>query len=84
MNLTELKRVAMQPLPDQALIALSPATVLKLIEMVEKAVEIREEAGELVEALEKLKLYIAHNGDDWVQGIARDALAKYRAKVGTP
>jgi hypothetical protein len=31
---------------------------------------------ELLEALEELALYIAHNGDDWVQKKARAAIAK--------
>jgi len=30
---------------------------------------------QLLEALEKLSLYVAHNGDDWVQREARAAIA---------
>jgi hypothetical protein len=32
--------------------------------------------AELADALEKLSLYVAHNGDTWVQDKARAALAK--------
>jgi hypothetical protein len=32
--------------------------------------------AELVEALKELSLYVAHNGDTWVQDKARAALAK--------
>jgi hypothetical protein len=31
--------------------------------------------AQLLEALEKLSLYVAHNGDDWVQREARAAIA---------
>jgi hypothetical protein len=32
--------------------------------------------AELVEALKRLSLYVAYNGDDWVQREAKAALAK--------
>jgi hypothetical protein len=37
--------------------------------------------AELVEALKELSLYVAHNGDTWVQDKARAALAKARGKT---
>jgi hypothetical protein len=35
----------------------------------------------LVEALEKLSLYVSHNGDTWVKERATEALKKYRGEI---
>ena len=35
----------------------------------------------LVEALEKLSLYVSHNGDTWVKERATKALKNYRGKI---
>jgi hypothetical protein len=37
---------------------------------------LHEVNAELVEALKRLSLYVAYNGDDWVQREAKAALAK--------
>jgi hypothetical protein len=54
-------------------------TVLKTLnEKYENEVE-RSEV--LVEALEKLSLYVSYNGDTWVKELATEALKKYRCEV---
>ena len=37
---------------------------------------LHEVNAELVEALKRLSLYVAHNGDDWVQREAKSAITK--------
>jgi hypothetical protein len=42
---------------------------------------LQEKSEILVEALEKLSLYVSHNGDTWVKERATEALKKYRGEA---
>ncbi len=54
-------------------------TVLKALN--EKYENEFEKSKILVEALEKLSLYVSYNGDTWVKDRATEALKKYRGEI---
>jgi hypothetical protein len=56
----------------------SPLDPVSLYDKLEKE---REKSEILVEALEKLSLYVSHNGDTWVKDRATEALKKYRGEI---
>jgi hypothetical protein len=56
----------------------SPLDPVSLYDKLEKE---RERSEVLVEALEKLSLYVPHNGDTWVKELATKALKKYRGEA---
>ena len=56
----------------------NPLDALSLYDKLEKE---REKSEILVEALEKLSLYVSHNGDTWVKERATEALKKYRGEA---
>lgn len=56
----------------------SPLDSVSLYDKLEKE---RDRSEVLVEALEKLSLYVSHNGDTWVKELATEALKKYRCEV---
>jgi hypothetical protein len=55
----------------------SPLDSVSLYDKLEKE---RDRSEVLVEALEKLSLYVSHNGDTWVKERATEALKKYRGE----
>jgi len=55
----------------------SPLDPVSLYDKLERE---RERSEILVEALEKLSLYVSHNGDTWVKERATEALKKYRGE----
>jgi uncharacterized protein YukE len=52
-----------------------------LEKMNDKLEQERDRSEVLVEALEKLSLYVSHNGDTWVKERATEALKKYRGEA---
>jgi hypothetical protein len=56
----------------------SPLDPVSLYDKLEKE---REKSEILVEALEKLSLYVSYNGDTWVKERATEALKKYRGEA---
>jgi hypothetical protein len=56
----------------------SPLDPVSLYDKLEKE---REKSEILVEALEKLSLYVSYNGDTWVKDWATEALKKYRGEA---
>jgi hypothetical protein len=51
------------------------------VSLYDKLEQERDRSEVLVEALEKLSLYVSHNGDTWVKERATEALKKYRGEA---
>lgn len=54
---------------------------LDSVSLYDKLEQERDRSEVLVEALEKLSLYVSHNGDTWAKELATEALKKYRCEV---
>jgi hypothetical protein len=51
------------------------------VSLYDKLEQERDRSEILVEALEKLSLYVSYNGDTWVKELATEALKKYRGEI---
>lgn len=51
------------------------------VSLYDKLEQERDRSEDLVEALEKLSLYVSYNGDTWVKERSAEALKKYRGEI---